>query len=88
MPIKVVVPNALRPYAGGMDHLPLDAQTVGEALRKMVERYPALQGRLPEQVGLGHAIYRNGTTVNNLQGLDTPVSDGDVLTLIVPAGDL
>lgn len=88
MPITVIVPNALRPYAGGMDRVPLDAQTVDEAVQKLVARYAHLEGRLPLSGELGQAIYRNGTAIHKLQGLQTPLRDGDRLTLIVPEGDL
>ena len=88
MPINVILPNALRPYAAGNDRVPLEAASVGEAIEKLVERYPPLEGKLPEQVGAGEAIYRNGSLIYRLQGLETPLRDGDTLTLIVPAGDL
>lgn len=88
MPITVILPNALRPHAAGNDRVPLDAQTAGEALQKLVQRYPPLQGKIPEQAGQGKAIYRNGSMIHKLQGLDTPLRDGDTLTIIVPAGDL
>jgi sulfur-carrier protein len=88
MAITVLLPNALRPLAAGNDRVALDAKTAGEALQKLVQRYPHLQGRVPEQTGHGQAIYRNGNLISNLQGLDTPLRDGDTLTLIIPSGDL
>ena len=86
MPIKVIVPNALRPYAAGLDYVTLEVETVGDALQELVQRYPPLQGRLPQQDGQGSAIYRNSMMVSKLQGLETPLRDGDTLTLIVPEG--
>ncbi len=88
MPITVILPNALRPYAAGNDRVALDAQNAGEALQTLVQRYPQLEGRLPQEAGGGRAIYRNGDLIHKLQGLDTPLRDGDRLTIIVPAGDL
>ena len=88
MPITVILPNALRPYAAGNDRVPLDAETAAEALKKLVERYPQLQGRFPDRGGNGNAIYRNGSLIDKLQGLETPLRDGDRLTIIVPEGDL
>ncbi len=88
MAITVLLPNALRPYAAGNDRLPLDAQTAGEALQKLVERYPELAGRLPEAGGKGQGIYRNGVLLGQLQGLETSLGQGDRLTLIVPEGNL
>lgn len=88
MTITVILPNALRPFAAGNDRVPLDAATAGEAIRKLVERYPQLDGRLPTSATGGQAIYRNGNLIHKLQGLDTPMYDGDRLTLVVPSGDL
>lgn len=88
MPVTVIIPNALRPYAAGNDRVPLDAQTVAQALEKLVQRYPQLQGRLPAADGNGQGIFRNGSLVHTLQGLETPLRDKDTLTLIVPEGHL
>ena len=88
MAITVLLPNALRPYAAGNDRVPLDAQTAGEALQKLVEHYPDLAGHLPEPTGMGQGIYRNGVLLGQLQGLETSLGHGDRLTLIVPEGNL
>ena len=88
MAITVILPNALRPYAAGLDRVPLEAKTAGEAIEALVERYAQLQGRLPEAAGQGNAIYRNGSTIDQLQGLDTLLRDGDTLTIIVPEGEI
>jgi molybdopterin converting factor small subunit len=86
MAVTVIIPNALRPYAGGVDRIPIDGTTVGDTLQKLVQRYPHLEGRLPAQAGPGQAIYRNGRMIQTLQGLETPVGDDDTLTIIVPEG--
>lgn len=88
MAVLVLLPNALRPYGGGNDRIPVDAQTAGEAIQKVVDRYPLLKGRLPEDSSNGNAIFRNGKSVDKLQGMDTPLAPNDRLTLIVPEGDL
>ena len=88
MAIMVLLPNALRPYAAGNDRVPLDAQTAGEALQKLVQRYPAIEPHLPTESSAGSAIYCNGSLLHKLQGLDTPLRHGDRLTFIVPSGDL
>ena len=88
MAILVLLPNALRPLAGGNDRVPLDAQTAGEAIQKLVDRYPQLKGHMPEDARPGNGVYRNGTPLDALQGMDTPLVNNDRLTLIVPTGDL
>lgn len=91
MAITVVLPNALRPYAAGNDRVALEAGTVVEALTKLTERYADLKNRFPlDQAAMpaGSGIYRNGLDIRRLQGLDTPLRNDDLLTLIVPSGDL
>lgn len=86
MAVTVIIPNALRPYAGGVDRIPVEGTTVGEALQKLVQRYPDLESRIPAQAGKGQGIYRNGTMIHKLQGLETPVGNDDLLTIIVAEG--
>lgn len=88
MAISVILPNALQPYAAGNDRVPLEAQTVGEALQELIQRYPPLAGHVPQYAEQGNAIYRNGTQIQKLQGLDTALVEGDTVTIIIPAGDL
>lgn len=90
MPITVVIPNALRPFAGGNDRVPLEAKTVAEAIQKLVERYPDLTNRLPDLAlpAAGSGIFRGGSNVRRLQGAATMLEPNDIITVIVPAGDL
>ncbi|HEX6289986.1 MAG TPA: MoaD/ThiS family protein [Herpetosiphonaceae bacterium] len=91
MAITVILPNALRPYAAYNDRVALDAATAGDALGKLVERYPDLKARLPEDLSTlppGMGIYRNSQDLRGLQGLDTPLREDDRLTIVVPEGDL
>jgi adenylyltransferase/sulfurtransferase len=91
MAITVILPNALRPFAAYNDRVALEATTAGEALRTLVERYPELKTRVPEnlnQLAPGMGIYRNSQDLRRLQGLETPLREDDRLTIIVPEGDL
>lgn len=88
MAVTVIVPNALRPFAAGNDRVPLEAQTVGEALQKLTQQYPQIADHLPAPAAPDQGVYRNGMLVGKLQGLETPLRPGDRLTLIVPAGEL
>ena len=91
MAITVILPNALRPYAAFNERVFLDAGTVDDALSTLFERYPELDARLPENLAdlpVGYGFYRNGKDIRSLQGLDTPLSNDDRLTIVVPAADL
>lgn len=59
------------------------------ALQALLEEVPALRGKLrlgreglPQHVN----VFLNGKNVLTLEGLDTPLSEGDVLTLFPPMG--
>ncbi len=87
MAINVVLPDTLRPLAGWNERVPLEAATAGEAITKLVERYPDLKTGLPADLNnlpRGTAIYRNGADIRRLQGLDTQLGAGDRLTIVVP----
>jgi molybdopterin converting factor small subunit len=43
MPIKVLIPTPLRPYAGKQSVVEVTARTVGEALSDLVTKHPDLR---------------------------------------------
>ncbi len=91
MAIRVLLPNELRPYAAYNDRVPIDAHTVDEAIQKLVQRYPDVGAYLPKdlmRLPSGYAIYRNGTDIRQLRGLETELLNEDRLTIVVPEGDL
>jgi molybdopterin converting factor small subunit len=46
MPIKILIPTPLRPYAGKQSSVEVTAQTVGEALNTLVTQHPDLRKHL------------------------------------------
>lgn len=62
------------------------ADTYRELLAALESRYPDLDGRLLDEAGTDLAgrtvVTRNKTDLRHLDGLDTPVEDGDVVRLI------
>lgn len=91
MAINVLLPDALRPLAAWNERVPLEAATAGEAITKLVERYPDLKRGLPSDLANpphGTALYRNGADLRQLQGLDTQLRAGDRLTIVVPVGSM
>jgi len=61
------------------------AETAGELLCELETRYPVLQGRLVDS-GEGLAgstvVTKNKTDLRHLDGLDTPIEEGDVIRLV------
>lgn len=87
MAINVLLPDALRPLAAWNERVALEAATAGEAITKLLERYPDVKNGLPADLAnppRGAAIYRNGADIRQLQGLDTQLHAGDRLTIVVP----
>lgn len=85
MAVNVIIPTALRQYTGGQSTLQVDAGTVGAALQQVTTQYADFgqqifdgEGKLRSFVN----IYRNDDDVRYLDGLDTPLSDRDELSII------
>ena len=89
MTIAVLVPNALTPYTSGAGTLRVHEHcaTVADALSAVAARWPALTDRvLTEQGELRRHVnvFVGDDSIRFLNGLDTPVLDGDTI-MIVPA---
>ncbi len=70
----------------GKSRLEVPGKTVGEALSALVKQYPALEAELLENGALAEraTVFLGGRDVRYLQGLDTPLSEGDTLDLFPP----
>jgi molybdopterin synthase sulfur carrier subunit len=79
---------------GGKLDMPLAAApdapaTVGQVLDRLVEAHPALAHKLWAADGhlTGYiTVLLNGRSIEYLQGLGTPVTDDDTLSLFPPVG--
>jgi molybdopterin converting factor small subunit len=79
------IPSPLRPYANGQSEVTLQAQTVGEALSILTDRYAGLRAHLftPDgQLRTFVNLFLNDEDVRQLQGLETPLGETDRLILI------
>lgn len=61
-----------------------DADAYGELLREIEAAYPSLEGQLHggDAIAGNTVVSRNKRDLRHLEGLDTPVTDGDVVRLI------
>ncbi len=84
MPVNVKIPTQLRAAAGGDATAAVDAGTVGEVLDALYERYGELRSRIAEDGGLRRFVnvYVGGEDIRFLNGLQTPVKDGDEVTIL------
>jgi sulfur-carrier protein len=81
----VFIPTVLRPNVGGAKTLDLGGETIRGVVDELVTRHPALrQQLLTDQGDLNRFVnvYINGQDVRYLQGLDTPVPDGETVSII------
>jgi molybdopterin synthase sulfur carrier subunit len=61
MRVEVQLSTSLREFAGGAASIAIEAATIRELLRKLVERYPRMQRRVDEgiAVSVNGEIYRD-----------------------------
>ncbi len=87
MSVTVRIPAQLRTLTDGAGEVALSGSTVAEVLKDLDSSHPGFADRLfDESGGLRRFvnIFLADEDVRFLQGLDTPVSDGQTLS-IVPA---
>lgn len=92
MSVAVRLPNVLRAHAGGAAVVELEGSTIGEVLGILVAEHPGLTGQVVGEDGTLNKfvnIYVNDDDVRYLQQLDTPVADGDEISILpaVAGGD-
>ena len=80
----VRIPPVLRPVVGGARELPASGGTVAAVLDDLFATQPALAARLRPEGTLSAFVnvYVNGDDVRHRQGLETPVTDADVVVLL------
>ncbi len=84
MSVSVKIPTQLRAATGGEALAAVDGGTVGEVLDSLYERFAELRSRIAEDGGLRRFVnvYVDGEDIRFLDGLDTPVKDGDEVTIL------
>lgn len=87
MSIKVRIPSPLRNYTNGADIVEVDGASVSEALNNLKAKAAGIETRLfkgPAQLNRFVNVYLNDEDIRFLKNLDTPIKDGDEIS-IVPA---
>ncbi len=85
MPIDVRIPTILRPHAGGAKSVAGSGDTLAALLSDLDSRHPGLRGRLVTDDGALHRfvnVYVNDEDVRFTGALETPVKDGDSVTIL------
>jgi len=87
MSVKVRIPSPLRNFTNGADIIETAGATIGEVLNGLKEKAAGIETRLfkgPNQLNRFVNVYLNDEDIRFLKNLDTPVKEGDEIS-IVPA---
>jgi molybdopterin synthase sulfur carrier subunit len=87
MSIQVRVPTPLRKFTGGAETVTAEGATVGAVVDDIQRRHPGIKDRICDDQGKVRRfvnIYVNGDDIRFLSNLDSPLKDGDEVS-IVPA---
>ena len=79
------IPTPLRTYTDGQSEIPVQGGTVGQALEDLTMRYPALRQHLfngKDELRPFVNLFLNEEDIRHLQGVETPLEEGDRLLLI------
>lgn len=84
MAATVKIPTQLRSATGGDTEATVEGATIGEVLDSLYEQYGDLRERIAEDGGLRRFVnvYLGEEDIRFLDGLETPVADGDEVTIL------
>ena len=84
MTVVVKIPTQLRNLTGNEAEAEVEGASVGEALDALYERFDGLRERITEDGELRRFVnvYVGGEDIRFGEGLDTPVGEGDEITIL------
>ena len=85
MAVEVRMPTILRKYTAGEKAVQGSGGTVREVIENLENRYPGVRGAVVTDAGDLHRfinMYLNDEDIRFIGSLETPVSDGDVISIL------
>ena len=85
MPVEIRIPTPLRKLTHDEETVETAAETIGAAITDLETRYPGIQERLLDDDGQVRRfvnVYVNEEDIRFLQEKDTPLKDGDEVSII------
>ena len=84
MAITVKIPTQLRAATGGEAEVAVDGSTVGEALDAVFDAHTDLRERITQDGDLRRFVnvYVSGEDIRFQDGLETPIAEGDEVTIL------
>ena len=87
MAVKVLIPTPLQKFTGNQATLDCSGSSVAELLESLEQSFPGIKSRLCDEQGQPRRflnLYVNSEDIRFLEGTDTPLKEGDEVS-IVPA---
>jgi sulfur-carrier protein len=87
MTVKVLIPTALQKFTSDLATIECDGNSIAELLNALEASCPGVKARLCDESGQLRRflnLYVNDEDIRFLSGTDTPLKDGDQVS-IVPA---
>jgi adenylyltransferase/sulfurtransferase len=85
MATRILIPTPLRPYTDKKDAVDAEGKTVGELLANLTAKHSGLKAHLYNEQGKLRSfvnVYINDEDIRYLQKEQTPVKDGDTISII------
>lgn len=85
MAVKVLIPTPLQKLTNNQATVDCEGSTIAELLDSLEQNCPGIKGRLcDDQGGLRRFVnfYVNSEDIRFLQGSETPLQDGDEVSII------
>jgi molybdopterin synthase sulfur carrier subunit len=85
MPVTVRIPTPLRKLTNDEELVTVEAATIGDAISELQTKYPGIRERLVDDAGEVRRfvnIYVNEEDIRFLQNKETPIKDGDEVSII------
>ena len=85
MPVSVRIPTPLRKLTNDEELVTVEAATIGDAISELQTKYPGIKERLVDDNGEVRRfvnIYVNEEDIRFLQNKETPIKDGNEVSII------
>jgi MoaD family protein len=85
MSITVMVPGSLKDWFGGSEQALCEGKTIGECIDDLDSKFPGFRRRVIDEKGeisSSIMIFLDGQNIRSLNGLASPVQDGDEVSII------
>ena len=85
MAVTIKLPTILRKFAGNEARVSADGATLAEVLKDLESRYPGITKNVIAEDGGLHRfinVYVNDEDVRYLGSLETPIAEGDTVSIL------